>query len=139
MLITITLFLTLFSLWTYSISILGQKKLCDIGLRGQNTRLLTIAGCLMPISWLISALFSCRLITVNRDDFLLRGFLIFISIVFCIAGAYMIYFASRTYKTLAMNSQPKFIKIVPVMIGMLFFPIGIWFIQPKINKIIGND
>ncbi len=49
---------------------------------------------------------------------------------------YCLYFVSKTIKTAELQKEVKFEDFAGEFFLILFFPIGIWFIQPKINKII---
>lgn len=48
---------------------------------------------------------------------------------------YIIYFASKTIKTIEENRKVKFKEFQTDFILMCLFPIGIWILQPRVNKI----
>ena len=52
-----------------------------------------------------------------------------------ISYIYIVYFAAKTLKTIELNKEFKFKELSRVFFLILFLPIGIWFIQPRINKI----
>jgi hypothetical protein len=54
--------------------------------------------------------------------------------MFCIF--YLLYFVSKTIKTTELKRTVTFSEFAGEFFMIWFFPIGIWFIQPKINKII---
>jgi hypothetical protein len=56
--------------------------------------------------------------------------------VFC--SFYCMYFAARVIKTAEYQQQTRVNDYIAEIIMIWFFPIGIWFIQPKINKLIEN-
>lgn len=56
--------------------------------------------------------------------------------MFCIF--YIIYFVSKTLKTVELQREVKFGDFVGEFFMVWFFPIGIWIIQPKVNKMIGS-
>lgn len=56
--------------------------------------------------------------------------------MFCIFHS--LYFVAKTFKTVELQREVTFSDFVGEFFMIWFYPIGIWFIQPKINKII-ND
>ena len=56
--------------------------------------------------------------------------------MFCIF--YSLYFVAKTYKTVELQRQVIFSDFAGEFFMIWFYPIGIWIIQPKINKIIEN-
>ncbi|WP_303317954.1 hypothetical protein Q4Q34_18760 [Flavivirga abyssicola] len=58
---------------------------------------------------------------------------------------YLLYFVSKTIKTTELKRTVAFSDFIGEFFMIWFFPIGIWFIQPRLNKIIsekstnGND
>jgi hypothetical protein len=49
---------------------------------------------------------------------------------------YSFYFVAKTYKTVELQKKVTFSDFAGEFFMLLFFPIGIWVIQPKINKMI---
>ena len=67
--------------------------------------------------------------------FLIRLYVIFYSVLnlfFLIT----IYFTSKILKTIELNEKVKFRQFISYFLLMLFYPIGIWFIQPKLNLLV---
>lgn len=54
--------------------------------------------------------------------------------MFCIF--YSLYFVAKTYKTVELQREVKFPDFAGDFFLIWFFPIGIWIVQPKINKMI---
>ncbi|WP_146191780.1 hypothetical protein [Algibacter marinivivus] len=48
---------------------------------------------------------------------------------------YMLYFCSKTIKTVELQKEVSFGEFIGEFFSLWFYPIGIWFIQPKINKL----
>jgi hypothetical protein len=48
---------------------------------------------------------------------------------------YLIYFCSKTFKTFELQKSVRFNDYAGEFVLLWFFPIGIWIIQPRINKI----
>ena len=49
---------------------------------------------------------------------------------------YSFYFVAKTFKTVELQREVTFSDFAGEFFMLLFFPIGIWVIQPKINKMI---
>jgi hypothetical protein len=56
--------------------------------------------------------------------------------MFCIF--YCLYFVAKTFKTAELQRKVTFSDFAGEFFMIWFFPIGIWIIQPKINKMIEN-
>lgn len=56
--------------------------------------------------------------------------------IFCIF--YCIYFVAKTIKTVELQSAVKFKDFVGEFFLVWFFPIGVWILQPTINKLEGG-
>lgn len=54
--------------------------------------------------------------------------------IFCIF--YSMYFVAKTFKTVELQKEVKFGDFAGEFFLIWFYPIGIWIIQPKINKMI---
>jgi len=54
--------------------------------------------------------------------------------MFCIF--YSLYFVAKTFKTVELQQEVKFSDFAGEFFMIWFYPIGIWIIQPKINKMI---
>jgi len=51
---------------------------------------------------------------------------------------YMLYFVSKTIKTVELQREVKFGEFIGEFIALWFYFIGIWYIQPKVNKLATN-
>jgi len=89
----------------------------------------------MPLFWLIVFIDPLRNFGIFIDEFIIRIIMITVGLCFPIIVIYMAYIASVIIKSIELNRSAKFPEHALLVIGILFFPIGIWFIQPKINKI----
>jgi len=135
-LIVATILLAFFSTWICSIGIFGQKKLLASGLKNNNTIYLKIACFLMPILWLIVSTYPFELLDAFLPNIISRILQILPVLGFFICWIYSIYFVSKTIKTIEMKTVPKFKNYILIISGMIvIWPVGIWFIQPKVNKI----
>lgn len=64
-------------------------------------------------------------------------FFIHLFSMFCIF--YVLYFAAKTFKTVELQKEVKFSDFVGEFFLLWFFPIGVWFLQPKINKLMEEE
>jgi len=67
--------------------------------------------------------------------FLIRLYVIFYSVL-TLFFLITIYFTSKILKTIELNEKVKFRQFISYFLLMLFYPIGIWFIQPKLNLLV---
>ncbi|WP_191858943.1 hypothetical protein [Hanstruepera ponticola] len=51
---------------------------------------------------------------------------------------YLLYFVSKTIKTTELERNVTFSDFIGEFFMIWFFPIGIWFIQPRLNKIVNE-
>ena len=125
--------------WFWAIAIHLQEKLPD-DLKLKVNRFKTFL--LIPIIYF--AIFFVFL------DFIMRGAIengtgpdpvVFALIIpfhlfamFCIF--YCLYFVSKTFKTVELQRKVTFSDFSGEFFMICFFPVGIWIIQPKINKMI---
>ena len=54
--------------------------------------------------------------------------------MFCIF--YSLYFVAKTFKTVELQREVNFSDFAGEFFMIWFYPIGIWIVQPKINKMI---
>jgi hypothetical protein len=50
-----------------------------------------------------------------------------------------LYFVAKTYKTVELQREVIFSDFAVEFFLIWFFPIGVWFIQPRLNKFVEND
>jgi hypothetical protein len=62
-------------------------------------------------------------------------FAIPLQLVFMIGKFYCFYFAAKLIKSAETGTEARFEDFTKEFILLLFFPIGLWFIQPRINKL----
>jgi hypothetical protein len=63
--------------------------------------------------------------------------------IFYFTGAlgflFCIYFNAKLIKSVELKKEAKFEEFIGDFFLILFFPIGIWLIQPRLNKIVTNS
>lgn len=67
-------------------------------------------------------------------------FLLFPLNLFCMfCTIYCIYFTARTIKTAEQKKAVRFDEFVGEFFLIMFFPIGVWILQPRLNKLVEED
>lgn len=91
--------------------------------------------------YLLSTFFG---FTINPEDINLISLLGFVILVplhlfamFCMF--YTLYFVAKTFKTVELQRKVTSSDYIGDFFLIWFFPIGLWFIQPKLNKIINQE
>lgn len=135
MLIVISSILTFFSLWIYSIGTLSHQEIDKSGWTMQSTKLLMFSCFFIPFLWLIIALNPAILFGIDSNLIFYRISMLVLIVLFLTSLIYSIFFAAKTIKTLELKRQSKFKEYILIMFGIFILPIGIWFIQPKVNNI----
>ena len=114
----------------------------------ENNSFLFKALIIIPGSILILILTFCMFIAVkiSLDVFSMANvfmtslfFIIPVLFVFQLSLLYCFFFVARLIKQYETKQKPKFEEFFKEFILTLLLPIGIWFLQPKINRIIGPD
>ncbi|MHC1774314.1 MAG: hypothetical protein AB9834_02755 [Lentimicrobium sp.] len=134
MLIIVTGILTFYSAWIFTIVVLGQLKLNEEREKVMKANLFKISCFLAPILWL-KLMVAPPVLTSFISEPIMRTLNMILAVVFIMAELYMIYFAARIVKTIEIKNEPKIKEILFLMVGFIILPVGIWYIQPKINKI----
>ncbi len=57
--------------------------------------------------------------------------------MFCIF--YSLYFVAKTFKTVELQREATFSDFAGEFFLIWFYPVGVWIIQPKVNKMVEND
>jgi len=137
------IFMAVFFGWFWSVAIGLQKKVPEnVTMKVKKFKILfffPLAYILIFMTWFLVVM-SGLLSTNPEPNFgLIGGFfaiilpLHFFS-MFCIF--YSLYFVAKTIKTVELQREVKFGDFVGEFFLIWLYPIGIWIIQPKINKMI---
>jgi hypothetical protein len=74
---------------------------------------------------------------------ILTGMLVFViplEILFMVSKFYCFYFVAKVIKTAETSEVAKFEAFTMDFIYLILFPVGLWFIQPRVNKLaLGNE
>ncbi len=79
-----------------------------------------------------------NMLMFNEPDIAPIVMLYLVSILLFPAVFYMFYFVAKTLKTLELGRTPLLSECIPDIILVWFFPIGIWFLQPRINSAVNE-
>jgi hypothetical protein len=52
---------------------------------------------------------------------------------------YSIYYVTKCIKSIELNREAMPLDLIAIFFGLLLYPIGVWFIQPKIQHIARNN
>ena len=128
--------------WLWSVAIGLQKKVPDnITMKVKKFKIFFF----IPIVYILCLMFFMTFVMNGLIDGgepnagLIRG-IVFVIVpihLFSIFGIfYTFYFAAKTIKTVELQREVKFSDFGSELVMIWVFPVGIWLIQPKINKFI---
>jgi hypothetical protein len=141
--VTNSLGLLLFMSWFYAIGIYGQKKIAQLGLPVNNTllfRVNVLVVLLVTIVQLILKESNMQLIYPETRDAGIAYFLMQAGQFYLFfAAVYIVVFVSSTVGKLICRREVTLVDYWDNIIFILFFLIGIWFFQPRINRLIGTN
>ena len=122
-----------FTIWAYAIVVQGQEKLQKFGycknLIFFKSNIVLIATT-MTVSLFISDELESTIMVI---------FLILFSIYLLFAIFYCIYLVAKTIKSVEMNKKAGFKDYNGYLLLIFFFFIGVWVLQPKVNRIFSDD
>lgn len=141
--VLIVLYVVVYLGWIYSVSIGLQSKIPEnIVLKVSNFKILFY----IPIIYYALFIVGFSLILTNitlgtsenfmltLDNFVPFLFPVHLFIIFCML--YIMYFAAKTYKIVELQREVKFSDFIGEFFLIWFFFVGVWILQPKINKIV---
>lgn len=117
-------------LWIFSIGYYGSKKLDEMGLPNKgNMRLFTISSFASPVFCAVFVLFR------NNIGESAVGFIL--GLIGSVCYFYTFFLASKIMVTLEKRREASPSEYLMALLSLFMFPFGIWFIQPKVNRIFG--
>lgn len=144
------LYIGLYLSWFWSVAIGLQSKVPDaVHLKTTVFKLLFSYSIIFFASVMFAAFYLFNNILLSDiapnfefvEEFLAVGIPLFVLLyffaVFCMF--YMVYFVAKTLKTAMLQREVKFGDFVGEFFLLWAFPVGIWFIQPKINKLVEDE
>jgi type III secretory pathway component EscS len=137
--IIIIIFFICFFGWLYSVAIGLQTKTPDsVKMKIKKFKFLL----LIPMIYIPFIFGLMTFITnfITQSDGSTMTFIIPIMLVFHLLSMfglfYSFYFTAKTLKTVELNREVTFSDFAGDFFLFLFFPIGVWVIQPRVNQII---
>lgn len=77
----------------------------------------------------------CVLYLINLEQSLLNDFILSFAIITSIIGLlFLVFNSSKILRMLENKERRDFVGVIGTMIMILYFPVGIWWIQGKVNK-----
>lgn len=141
--IIMILFMAIFFGWFWSVAIGLQKKVPEnITMKVKKVKIFFFIPMVYMLFIIIFMAFAMNglINSETEPDVRLFGSMFAIIIplhlfsMFCIF--YSLYFVAKTFKTVELQREVKFSDFAGEFFMIWFYPIGIWIVQPKINKMI---
>lgn len=139
--ITTIIFLGLFLSWFYSMGVNFHKKLPKTV--NMNLKKFKIFLIIPMVYIFFLSIYQTQMIskTISNEQPNPTAFALIIPIhlfsMFCIF--YCMYFIAKEFKSIELQKPVTFSDFVGEFFLLWFFPIGIWILQPRINKIFESD
>ncbi len=130
-----SIFLFTVLLWFWSVGV-GLQKRVNKEIRSE-TKFFKIIFFITLFCFIFLFMFSLSLFYIPAITEILiksRMLFYFFKILFYPSILYLIYFVAKTFKTVELNRRVSFSDFAGDFFLVLFFPVGVWIIQPKINK-----
>jgi hypothetical protein len=124
------------SIWVYSVVVYGNKKIIELNLPKINLKLFSINILLIPILCLFVFLYFYKGYGQSGVLKLIWNIVMFYWL-FAILQTILI--AAKTLITIELKRKATFSDYFWTYFFMINLFIGIWFIQPKINKLIAKS
>jgi hypothetical protein len=133
-----------FTLWIYAIGVYGQDRIAELGLKTMNVKLYKTNVIVLAILFLVILIYSVTQPEVAEANNVTNTFEAK-DIVNIIGGLYFVFavfqtiiFACKTIAKIELRREVAFGDYFTNLILMFFFFVGIWILQPKINRLIAT-
>lgn len=130
-----------FTLWLYAIGVYGHERLTALGLKPMNLRLFKfntiLVGCFLVLGLAWSATegpVDYHSETIGAGDILAT--LLGVYLVFAMVQT--VVFACKLLAKLELGREVTLGDYINNLLLIFFFFIGIWWLQPKVNRLIGE-
>lgn len=132
-----------FTLWIYAIGVYGQDRIAELGLKPMNIKFFKINVIAVGAFFIIGLALSAILGEVNQTN---TETFDFKEVLYTIGGLYLafamvqtIVFACKTIAKLEFRREVSFGDYFNNLLLMFFFFVGIWFLQPKITRLLATE
>lgn len=134
-----------FTFWIYAIGTYGQDRIAELGLKTMNVKLFKTNVIILGILFLIILIYSATLPEVAETNNVTNTFEAK-DILNIIGGLYFVFavfqtiiFACKTIAKIELRREVAFGDYFTNLLLMFFFFIGVWILQPKINRLIATE
>lgn len=125
-----------FIIWIYSIGKYGQIKIEELNLPKLDDKLFKLNLVVITLFLIIKYFFLTK--EINETG-ILNLIHIALTIYLIFAFIQIIVFASKTLSTLELRKETKFSDYSSDFFMFIFFFIGLWMLQPKVNKLFSKE
>jgi len=133
MFIILSFFLTITSLWVLSVGIASNRN-NNMKPNSFFKHVFIICCIFMPLFWIFLNISPIFLKNNVNAELLLGNIKLAFSIGFILTSVYMLLYASKSLGQSAFQNTKSFVKYILLILALIVLPIGIWFIQPRVNK-----
>ncbi|GAB4092818.1 hypothetical protein [Flaviaesturariibacter terrae] len=131
-----------FTLWIYAIGVYGQERIAALGLKPMNLRLFKTNVVVTGSFFLLGLAFS---IIQGEVDPATTDTIDLADIIYIAGGFYVVFamlqatlFACKTLAKLEYKREVTFGDYFNNLLLVFFFFVGVWFLQPKVNRLIAT-
>ncbi|RYZ61567.1 MAG: hypothetical protein EOO14_04680 [Chitinophagaceae bacterium] len=132
-----------FTLWIDAVGVHGQDRIRQLGLKPMNLTLFRTNVFLMGAFFLAGLIYSIVVGETDRDNSVSSPAE---DILYGVVGLYWLFalvqsvlFACKTIAKVEYRREVSFSDYLNNLLLMFFFFVGIWFLQPKVNRFVAND
>ena len=121
-----------FYVWIWTIGVVANRNLA-VSLR-RSTKLLDIS---MPfvMAYIVFAVWAWPSTVMTNDPVMPVGIVLFLHMVATVLLVYALIFAARSVGSLDRDRLAGFGRSLLFVLAIIYFPIGLWWIQPRLNSI----
>ncbi len=126
-----------FIVWMWSVGI-GLQRLLPEELK-LPTGMFKLSLLIPPFSNVFIFGFALQTISDGSPNPLTFIFIFPLHVLSTVCSLYSIYFVARTFKTVELQKKPAFSEYILELLLTWILLVGIWILQPKINKMIEDN
>jgi nitrate reductase gamma subunit len=124
-----------FSLWIYAIGVYGQERIAELGLNPMNVRLFKINVLIVGVFFLIGLFFFSNGEPTTSDTIKLKDIPLILGVLYLFFAIFQtIVFTCKTIAKIESRKEVSFGDYFINLLLMFFLFIGVWILQPKVNK-----
>lgn len=127
-----------FATWIYSVGLYGQEKIKILGLESMKLTMFKITTLSIPIIFIL--LWTISPLKEDEGNWGIATILLgLLSVDLIYAVIYSIYFAAKTIVTVEKAKPVEFNDYIGTIILTVLFLVGVWIIQPKVNRLLTDE